>query len=162
MSREDYSWMLLPNTDPAWHVGFEKFIEHTFEGTYVGDTTTCTCGMCRGMAYMTKVEVEEHLIRRGFDQDFIKIKTVRAAESVEDDACNFSEGGDEGCVSNLLNSLISGACRGEIIKDEPNDAVLAFLMPKRISIPQAHRITAVTLHLGVFQGIVISLGKHYG
>ena len=35
MSHEDYSWMVLPNTDLAWHVGFEKFIEHTFEGTYV-------------------------------------------------------------------------------------------------------------------------------
>ena len=29
MSRGDYSLMLLPNTDPAWHVGFEKFIKHT-------------------------------------------------------------------------------------------------------------------------------------
>jgi hypothetical protein len=28
--------------------------------------------------------------------------------------------------------------------------VLAFLMPNRIYIPQAHRITAVALHLGVF------------
>jgi len=32
--------------------------------------------------------------------------------------------------------------------------LLAFLMPNRICIPQAHRITAVALHLGVFQGIV--------
>jgi len=45
MSREDYSWMLLPNADPTWHIGFEKFIEHTFEGTYVGEITTCPCGI---------------------------------------------------------------------------------------------------------------------
>jgi hypothetical protein len=32
--------------------------------------------------------------------------------------------------------------------------MLAFLMPNRICIPQAHRITAVELHLGVFQGII--------
>jgi hypothetical protein len=35
--------------------------------------------------------------------------------------------------------------------------LLAFLMPNRIDIPQAHRITAVALHLGVFQGIVFFL-----
>ena len=35
--------------------------------------------------------------------------------------------------------------------------VLVFLMLNRIWIPQAHRITAVALHLGVFQGIVIFL-----
>jgi len=67
MSREDYSWMLFPNRDPAWEVGVQKFIEHTFEVTYEGETTTCPCVKCRGMAYRTKDEVEEHLIRRGFD-----------------------------------------------------------------------------------------------
>ena len=35
--------------------------------------------------------------------------------------------------------------------------VLVFLILNRIWIPQAHRITAVALHLGVFQGIVIFL-----
>ena len=39
----------------------------------------------------------------------------------------------------------------------PNGRVLAFLMPDRIVIPQVHRITAVALHLGVFQGIVFFL-----
>ena len=34
---------------------------------------------------------------------------------------------------------------------------LAFLLPDRIDILQAHRITAVALHLGVFQGIVFFL-----
>ena len=32
-----------------------------------------------------------------------------------------------------------------------------FLFPKRILIPQAHRITTVALHHGVFQGIVFFL-----
>ena len=35
--------------------------------------------------------------------------------------------------------------------------LLAFLTLNRIWIPQAHRITDVALHLGVFQGIVIFL-----
>ena len=35
--------------------------------------------------------------------------------------------------------------------------LLAFLMPNRIDILKAHRITAVALHLGVFQGIVFFL-----
>ena len=110
--------MLLPNTDPAWHVGFEKFIEHTFEGTYVGETAACPCGMCRDMTYMSKEEVEEHVFHRGLDNDFIKSKTtIRAAEPMDDDDCNISEGGDEGFVRNLLNSLISGTCHGEINED---------------------------------------------
>ena len=120
MSRGDYSLMLLPNTDPAWQVEFEKFIEYTFEGTYVGETTTCPCGMCRGMSCMTKDEVEEHVIRRGFCKDFIESKIVCVAKPL--DACNFSEGGDEDSVRNLLYSLISGTCHGGIKEDEPNDA----------------------------------------
>ena len=41
----------------------------------------------------------------------------------------------------------------------PNFAqhLLSFLMPDRIDILQAHRITTVALHLGVFQGIVFFL-----
>jgi len=118
MSQDDYSCMLLPNIDPAWHVWFVKFIKHTFEGTYVGETAACPCCMCRGMAYMLREEVEEHVFRRGLDNDFIKRKAiVRAAESMDDDACNISEGGDEGFVRNLLNSLISGTCHGEINED---------------------------------------------
>jgi len=113
MSQEDYSWMLLPNTHPAWHVGFEKFIKHTFEGTYEGETAVCPCCMCRGMACMSREEVEEHVFHRGLDNDFIKSKTaVRAAEPMDDDDCNISEGGDEGSVRNLLSSLISGTCHG--------------------------------------------------
>jgi len=123
MSQKDYSWMLLPNTHPAWHVGFEKFIKHTFEGTYEGETAACPCCMCRGMAYMSREEVEEHVFHRGLDNDFIKSKTaVRAAEPMDDDDCNISEGGDEGSVRNLLSSLISGTCHGEINEDEPNVA----------------------------------------
>src|SRR6185312_12933653 len=57
------------------------------------------------------------------DNDFIKSKTVvRAAEPMDDDACNISEGGDEGSVRNLLSSMISGTCHGEINEDEPNVA----------------------------------------
>ena len=41
---------------------------------------------------------------------------------MDDDACNISEGGDEGSVRNLLNSLISGTCHGQINEDEPNVA----------------------------------------
>ena len=95
-------------------------VTRSFEGTYLGETTACPCGMCRGMAYRTKDEVEEHVIRRGFCKDFIESKTVCAANPL--DACNFNEGGDDGCVSNLLNSLIIGARRGEINEDESNAA----------------------------------------
>ena len=42
--------MLLLNTDPAWHVGFEKFIEHTFERTYLGETAACPCGCWRSIS----------------------------------------------------------------------------------------------------------------
>jgi len=62
------------------------------------------------------------LIHRWFDQDFIESKTVRVVEPMEDDACNFSEGGDEDSVRNLLYSLISGTCHGGIKEDEPNVA----------------------------------------
>ena len=67
---------------------------------------------------MSREEVEEHAFRRGLDNDFIKSKTtIRAAEPMDDDACNISEGSDEGSIRNLLNSLISGTCHGEINED---------------------------------------------
>ena len=47
------------------------------------------------MAYRTKDEVEEHVIRRRFCKDFIESKIVCVAEPL--DACNFSEGGDRLC-----------------------------------------------------------------
>ena len=101
----------------------QKFIEHTFEGTYVGETAACPCGMCRDMTYMSKEEVEEHVFHRGLDNDFIKSKTtVCTAEPMDDDACNFSEGGDEDSFTNLLESLIHGTSHGENNEDEPNDA----------------------------------------
>ena len=72
---------------------------------------------------MSREEVEEHAFHRGLDNDFIKSKTtVRAAEPMDDDACNISEGSDEGSIRNLLNSLISGTFHGEINEDDPNFA----------------------------------------
>ena len=48
----------------------------------------------------------------------------------------------------LANSLPGNGAR---------NACWCFLCPRRIDILQAHRITAVALHLGVFQGIVFFL-----
>ena len=42
-------------------------------------------------------------------------------------------------------------------RQQRQKCLLAFLMPDRIDILQVHRITAVALHLRVFQGIVIFL-----
>ena len=41
--------------------------------------------------------------------------------------------------------------------NDARNACWRFLCPIRIDILQAHRITAVALHLGVFQGIVFYL-----
>ena len=53
----------------------------------------------------------------------------------------------QGCQSYLREFIYIGDA----------ERMLAFLMPNRIYILQAHRITAVALHLGVFQGIVFFL-----
>ncbi len=53
---DDHSWMLLSQSDDEWQVGFEKFIEHTFEGTYLGETAACACTRCHCMAYIMKIE----------------------------------------------------------------------------------------------------------
>ena len=50
-------------------------------------------------------------------------------------------------------SLQAEGFRAALVSDLPrHNAGVAFLMPDRIDILQAHRITAVALHLGVFQG----------
>ena len=67
---------------------------------------------------MSREEVEEHVFRRGLDNDFIKSNTtVCATEPMDDDTCNISESCDEGSVRNLLSLLISGTCHGEINED---------------------------------------------
>ena len=50
---------------------------------------------------------------------------------------------------NIFSQLLPRQCRQKCL--------LVFLMLNRIWIPQAHRITVVALHLGVFQSIVIFL-----
>ena len=44
-----------------------------------------------------------------------------------------------------------------LLRQRRQKCLLAFLTLNRIWIPQAHRITAIALHLGVFQGIVYFL-----
>ena len=51
---------------------------------------------------MSREEIEEHVFHKGLDNDFIKSKTtVRAAESMDDDACNISE---------VVMKVLSGIC----------------------------------------------------
>ena len=51
---------------------------------------------------MLREEVEEHVFRRGLDNDFIKRKAiVRAAESMDDNAFNISE---------VVMKVLSGIC----------------------------------------------------
>ena len=70
----DRSWMLLPQSTDEWQAGLEKFIESTFEGTYVSETAACPCSRCRGVVYKTKSEVQMHLLSKGFDVNFVKEK----------------------------------------------------------------------------------------
>ena len=127
MAEDDPSWMLLPQTDDAWQVGFNKFIENTFEGRYPVETTACPCTRCRCMIYGTKEELQKHLLfGKGFDQEFIKRKLDAAKTMVvddDDDDGDFGEGeADDGVnVKNLLTSLISGAIDGGSNNDEPSD-----------------------------------------
>ena len=130
-AEDDCSWMLLPKSEDAWQTGFEKFIEDTFEGLYPGETAKCPCARCRCMAFRTKIEVQKHLLDRGFDKEFVKQKRNRhrAPEpGLVDDDRDFGEGeaDDQVNVSNLLSSLISGAIHGEITTEEPNDSAKNF------------------------------------
>jgi hypothetical protein len=120
--------MLLSQSDDAWQVGFEKFIEHTFEGTYPGETAACPCTRCCCMAYGTKIEVQQHLLGRGFDKDFIKQKrSVSKPMVVDDREISEAEVDDVGSVDNLLSSLISGAIHGDIRDNNikvPNESAI--------------------------------------
>ncbi|TVU10813.1 hypothetical protein EJB05_44365 [Eragrostis curvula] len=148
MEDDDHSWMLLPRSDDAWLVGFEKFIENTFEGTYPGQTAPCPCIRCRCMEYTTKVEVQRHLLRKGFAKDFIKRKCDAVKPVVVDDDQDFGEGKaeDSGNVNNLLSSPTGGAIHREIRdsnNEERNEPAKKFikLMEKNIYNATARKLT---------------------
>lgn len=156
----DRSWMLLPHTDEAWQAGFQQFIEKEFQGNYPGQTAACTCCRCHCLVYITKIEVEQHLLTKGFDKDFIKQKR-RVAEPMDDD-CDFSEAearDDSGSTKDLLTSLISGAIDGKITgsgdKEEPNESAKKFfnLMQeaKKELYPGCKEATKVSFIVRLFQ-----------
>jgi hypothetical protein len=72
------------------------------------------------VSFRTKDEVEQHLLQRGFDKQFIKQKRLAAKEMVVDDGDgDLSEGpgadhDDGGYTNILISSLISGAVNGKM------------------------------------------------
>ncbi|EAZ44146.1 hypothetical protein OsJ_28771 [Oryza sativa Japonica Group] len=80
------------------------------------------------MAYGTKIEVQQHLLGRGFDKDFIKQKrSVSKPMVVDDREISEAEVDDVGSVDNLLSSLISGAIHGDIRDNNikvPNESAI--------------------------------------
>ena len=64
----------------------KKFINNAFHGAYRGETATCPCTRCC-MAYLTKTEVQKHLLVRGFDESFINARGDGEPSADEKD-CN--------------------------------------------------------------------------
>jgi hypothetical protein len=65
------------------------------------------------MAYITRYEVQNHLLPRGFDANFIQVEG-NGNDLDEDNHCNKDTTGDGGSVKDLVSSLVRNAIHGEI------------------------------------------------
>ena len=116
---DDWSWMSLSRLSAEWQAGLDKYINSIFEGTYAAEIAACPCSRCRGVVFKTKSKVQMDLLNKGFDENFVKEKINAQSSRNNDDRVLNDEGLDDAsAATNLVSSIIRGACSGND-KEEP-------------------------------------------
>lgn len=123
---DDWSWMSLSRLSAEWQAGLDKYINSIFEGTYAAEIAACPCSRCRGVVFKTKSKVQMDLLNKGFDENFVKEKINAQSSRNNDDRVLNDEGLDDAsAATNLVSSIIRGACSGND-KEEPNESAKKF------------------------------------
>jgi hypothetical protein len=118
--------MRLDQTSAEWQQGLSEYLDRAFGGSSKGGTAPCPCSQCRSTSYRKFSDVQKHLLRRGFDEGFIReeesICEGSAVHDHDDDDVD-----DRAGTTNLIHSLIKGTIRGEITDEEqPNEMAQKF------------------------------------
>jgi hypothetical protein len=115
--------MHLDKASAEWQQGLTDYLDSTFGGSSKGGTAPCPCSTCRSMSFRKRSDVQKHLLRKGFDESFIREQeSICEGSAIDGD----DDVDDRAGTQDLLHSLISGTIRGEIDEEQPNEKAKKF------------------------------------
>jgi len=95
--------MRLDKASAEWQQGLTDFLDSTFGGSSKGGTAPCPCSACRSMSFRKWSDVQKHLLRKGFDESFIREQeSICEGLGIDDD----DDVDDRAGTQEMLHSLI--------------------------------------------------------
>ena len=102
--------MRFDKASVEWQQGLTDYLDSTFGGSSKGGTAACPCAVCRSMAFRKRSDVQSHLLRKGFDEGFIREQeSIFDGLAIDDDDDVVD---DRAGTKDLLHSLIMGSIHG--------------------------------------------------
>ena len=143
--------MRLDKASAEWQQGLTDYLDSTFGGSSKGGTAPCPCSACRSMSFRKRSDVQNHLLRKGFDESFIREQeSICEGSAIDDDDVD-----DRAGTTELLHSLIRGTIRGEIDEEQPNEMAKKFFKllqeAKKELFPGCTEATQVSFIVKMFQ-----------
>ena len=144
--------MRLDKASAEWQQGLTDYLDSTFGGSSKGGTTPCPCSACHSMSFRKRSDVQNHLLRKGFDESFIREQeSICEGSAIDDD----DDVDDKAGTIELLHSLIRGTIRGEIDEEQPNEMAKKFFKllqeAKKELFPGCTEATQVSFIVKMFQ-----------
>jgi hypothetical protein len=124
MKQQGRNWMRLDKASVEWQQGLTDYLDSTFGGSSKGGTAPCPCVVCRSMTFRKWSDVQKHLLRKGFDEGFIREQESICDGLAIDDDDDVVD--DRAATTELVHSLIRGSIRGEIDEEQPNEMAKKF------------------------------------
>jgi len=146
--------MRLDKASTEWQQGLTDYLDSTFGGSSKGGTAPCPCSACRSMSFRKRSDVQNHLLRKGFDESFIREQeSICEGSAIDDD--DDDDVDDRAGTTELLHSLIRGTIRGEIDEEQPNEMAKKFFKllqeAKKELFPGCTEATQVSFIVKMFQ-----------
>jgi len=146
--------MRLDKASAEWQQGLTDYLDSTFGGSSKGGMAPCPCSACRSMSFRKRSDVQNHLLRKGFDESFIREQeSICEGSAINDD--DDDDVDDRAGTTELLHSLIRGTIRGEIDEEQPNEMAKKFFKllqeAKKELFPGCTEATQVSFIVKMFQ-----------
>jgi len=119
--------MRLDRASTEWQQKITDYLQSTFGGSPRGGTPPCPCAACCSVNYLKQSDVQRHLLRKGFDDNYIRDQENTCEGSAYDDDGGGGDTSDRAGTVQLLQSLIRGSIHGELQEEQPNEKAKKFL-----------------------------------
>lgn len=101
--------MRLDKASAEWQQGLTEYLDSTFGGSSKGGTAPCPRSACRSSTFIKRSDVQNHLLRKGFDESFIREQeSICEGSTIDDD----DDVDDRARTTELLHSMIRGEIHG--------------------------------------------------